>query len=82
MDDELRGFEFLKDMTREQLIDEIVVGQRELMQESSMDNLRANVIDLRVKHYKDRLCSEAGLIGSTLFGYIAAPDDDGTEYGK
>ncbi len=76
MPEELVGFDFLKNMTKEQLIDEIVFHQRRLMAQSSMENLRANVIDYRVKAYKDRLCDEAGLIGGGVFGYAVKDDDD------
>lgn len=60
--EELTGFILLKEASREALIDEILAHQRKIMQDTDINNLRANVIDLRVKEYRDRLTNEAGLV--------------------
>jgi hypothetical protein len=73
------GFNFIKEMSKEELIDEIITHQRTIMQESTLENLRANVVDLRVKNYKDRLCNEAGLVGNGIFGYAVKDEEDEEE---
>lgn len=71
------GFDFIKEMSREQLIDEILAHQRELMEPLEVGILRANVVELRVQDYKKRLAAEAGLV-PTILG-LAIPRDDENE---
>lgn len=58
-ENELIGFNLIGDMTREQMIAEILAGQRMLLEGTDTDNLIENVILTRVHHYKMRLMKEA-----------------------
>lgn len=78
------SFDFkITELSKEALIDEILMHQREVLQGMEVDNLRANVIDLRVNAYKRKLTEEAGLI-ITQFGYTVKEkkdeDDDAEEW--
>lgn len=64
----LTGFGMLKDMTKEELINEILASQKIVLEKMEVTQLRCNVIELRVISYKHRLAEEAG-VTPTLFGY-------------
>lgn len=70
----LTGFNMLRDMTKEQLIGEILEQHRGTLEGMELPQLRVNVIELRVQDYKRRLAEEAGVV-TTNFGY-AMPEDD------
>ncbi|HTS10105.1 MAG TPA: hypothetical protein VMP68_31370 [Candidatus Eisenbacteria bacterium] len=72
--DMLDGFGFLKEMSREELTEELIGYTRERLTELSIENLRANVIDKRVERYKQRLAAEAGL-ETTFLGYRISDDE-------
>lgn len=80
MPDSVRGFEFLKEMTKEQLIDEILDDQCSKLKEFDLDSLRANVINLRVETYRKRLIEESGLkVQQGMFGTQYIKDDEDEE---
>lgn len=71
----LTGFGMIKDMTPDELIEEILSHQRKILEEmDNVNQLRANVVELRVNDYKKRLAAEAGLV-PTFMG-LALPNND------
>lgn len=72
----LTGFQFVKDMTKEQLIDEIAAHHRRLMDGMELNTLRANVVSLRVEEYKKRMMDEAGLEPGPMGMYAVKEEDD------
>lgn len=72
----MNGFNFLSDMTREELIDEIMENQREIAQTYSDDQLKAAVIEYRVNATRRRLEAEAGIkVTRGLFGDSITSED-------
>lgn len=54
------GFKLIKDMTTEELLDEICQGQRDQLKQMKIEQLRSVLIDYRLGIYRKRLISEAG----------------------
>lgn len=75
------GFKIIKEMTREELITEIVDNQR--AQAEAMDNsrLRHIVADFRITEMTKRIHTEAGFksIPGLLGGVVAEDDEDGED---
>lgn len=71
----LTGFHHLRAMTREQLIDELLIGQRRVLENMDTDNLVLNVIQARLGAYKDQLFAEAGVETGPM-GFLMRRNDD------
>lgn len=55
------GFKIIKEMSKEELIDEILAGQRKELEEKELLELKSIVIEFRVLHTREALTKEAGL---------------------
>jgi hypothetical protein len=61
MAEEMVGFNLIKDMTQEELIDEIIHQHYKLYRKESIHNLQHAVMQVRLMNYKERLEKEAEL---------------------
>lgn len=57
----MRGINLMNEMTREDLINEILADQREILERAELPHLKAMVIDQRLAAYRERLEQEAGI---------------------
>jgi hypothetical protein len=55
------GFKLIKEMTKEELIEELLAGQKEVMEAMEVDNLKRYVIHHRQTQVTKRLIEEADL---------------------
>jgi hypothetical protein len=69
------GFNFIKEMTKEDLIEEVLKHQRRRLEEVPITTLRIEVIEQRVNEYKKRLADEAGVV-ATMLGYALKEDEN------
>lgn len=69
------GFKIIRDMTKEEIIEELVASQRIIMEAQTMDCLKQHLIHFRVVAVQKRLCEEADLTPS-IFGGLLGRDDD------
>lgn len=58
---EMTGFEIIRDMSKEDMVNEIVEAYRESLSELDEQDLRKRVIFTRVQSYERRLINEADL---------------------
>ena len=72
------GFKVIKEMTREELIEEVLAVQRAQLNEMTIKNLRHNVADFRVAEMTKRIHAEAGvrILPGILGGTIVDEDDE------
>lgn len=77
--DDLLRYKLIKDMSKEELIDEIVAEWKKNLEEENITGLKARVISMRLDHVKDRMLKEAGLKGHNTFGGIHVEEDDSNE---
>lgn len=72
------GIKFIKEMTREELIDEILVNQRAQLEEMDLNGLRHHVADFRIREATKRIHTEAGLkhVAGILGGMVVPEDED------
>ena len=56
----MHGLNFIKDMSREDLIEEVVTASRENMSKMDDRTLRRYVMETRIDAYRKRLFQEAG----------------------
>ncbi len=61
MAEEMVGFNLIKDMEKDELIDEIIHHHRKAYSKESLHNLQHGVIQIRLENYKERLVTEAEL---------------------
>lgn len=75
----LTGFGMLKDMTKEELIDEILTYHRRALEKTDdIRELRALVIGNRVNDYRNRLAAEADMVATNL-GFMTKDGDENDE---
>lgn len=55
------GFSLIGEMSKRDLIDEIVIAQRKALTSASMDDLKVFVVQLRAKAVHERLMQEAAI---------------------
>jgi len=55
------GFKVIREMTKEEMIEELLAGQREIMVMMEMDNLKRYIIHYRQSQVTKRLIEEADL---------------------
>ena len=72
------GFKIIKEMTKNELIEEIIENQRVQCQEMELKQLRHVVADFRIKEATKRIHAEAGFITKPgiLGGLYAEEEDD------
>lgn len=70
------GFAVIKEMTKEEMIDEILAGQRARMMEESLPQVRAMVVNYRLDSIKRTLIAEAGLKESSLGSLYTDTEDE------
>lgn len=74
------GIKVIKEMTREELIEEIITNQRAQAEAMDMKFLRANVVQFRIAEATKRIQAESGLkLESGLFGTTVSEADDADE---
>lgn len=72
----LTGMALIGEMSREELIEEIMFHQRKTAETLTIKDLRANVANFRVQEMKKRIYSEAGMIEQqSIFGTSIVPED-------
>lgn len=57
----MMGFKIIGEMSREELVDEIMLFQRKIMEEQPTNDLKALIIDFRLAETRKRLEKEAGI---------------------
>lgn len=73
----MMGFEFIKEMPKENMIEEILAHQRELLMEMEITALKATIIDIRVNALRKRLTEEAGItVTPGIFGASIEEKDE------
>jgi len=73
----MMGFKIIGEMTREELVDEIMHFQRRIMEEQDTADLKSLIIDFRLAETRKRLEKEAGIkITQGLLGRTIQEDDD------
>lgn len=72
------GMKVIGEMSKEDLIDELIIGYRERMAEQSVKELKNNVISMRMDGIRNRLYNEAGFkpAQTILGGLIELPGED------
>lgn len=75
------GFSIIGEMSKEQLIDEIVEHQRKAMRLLEIEQLKAHVIDFRMAETRKRLEEEAGIrVHHGILGtHVCTEDCEGHE---
>lgn len=68
------GFKIIGEMTRDELVTEILDSQRERLNPWNMEQLRELVVNMRLQAYKHKLMNEAGIEPSML-GIIQFPEE-------
>ena len=79
------GFGIIREMTKEELIDELLAHNRVALMTNPRAELRAMVVEFRLQELRNRLTAEAGIsiVQSSVFGghaeieEIDGGDDDG-----
>ena len=71
------GFAIIKDMSREDLIDEIIAGHRDKLEKLNTDQLKATVVNCRLDAVRASLIEESGL-GKKVdsLGFLSGLEDD------
>lgn len=71
------GIKVIKEMTREELIQEIEINQRAQLEAMELKYLRANVVNFRIAEATKRIKAEAGLrIEDGVFGQSVSDEDE------
>ena len=72
------GFKVIRDMTREEMLAELLAYQRRILEPQETMQLRSYIATARLEAYKKRLLDEAGLreTGGLLGGLVATEDSD------
>lgn len=71
------GIKFIKEMSREELVEEIITNQRAQLDEMDVNMLRHHVADFRIKEATKRIHLEAGLkVVPGILGGMVVDDDD------
>lgn len=70
----MTGFKLIREMSREELIDEILMGNRMTLEGADDETLKTHVVNLRLTIYRRNILKEAGLTEGP-FG-ITAPADE------
>jgi len=74
---DITGFAIIKDMCKEDLIDEILANQRKHLLTCEVADLKGSVVAYRVERYKESLISEAGIkVTPGIFGSAKVEDED------
>lgn len=69
------GINTIKEMTREELIEELLVGQRVRMAEEDVNQLRALVVNYRLDAIRRNLVEDAGLTMGPM-GFLTKDDSE------
>lgn len=73
----MTGFQIIGEMTKEELLEEIIAHQRMHLDGMNIDNLRRSVIQIRLEEYQARLFAEAGVSRPQgILGFLNSGDDD------
>lgn len=62
------GFKIIREMTKEEMIAELMKSQRILFEQQDEDTLKRHVIQARLMFTQRRLVEEADLEGPVMFG--------------
>lgn len=71
------GFKVIKEMSKDELIEEILEGQRQELGNKDTTELKAMVVEFRVMHTREALTKEAGIITERgPMGLLQVKDED------
>lgn len=71
------GIKFIKEMSKEELIEEVVTNQRAQLDEMKINQLRHLVADFRIQEATKRIHIEAGLkVTPGIFGGMVTSDEE------
>lgn len=70
------GIKIIREMTRDEMIDEITGTQRVMLEKEDTDALKRYVINFRLGALKRRLIDEAGFERTSLFDLFRTDDDE------
>lgn len=74
---DVRGLKFLKTMTKDELIEEILAYQKATLEGLDISQLKAHVVDFRSTAFRNQLVEEAGMrVELNMFGHIQLEDKD------
>lgn len=75
---DISGIELIGDMTKDQIIDEIQVANRKLLEKAELAELKGMVIEVRMNAYRARLEREAKIeVHRSIFGsHVHETDED------
>lgn len=74
------GLKIIKEMSREELIEEIIAVNRAKLEQEDMVTLKSCVANNRIASYRDSLMREAGLRETgTFLGNSVVTDDENTD---
>lgn len=71
------GFKVIGDMSRDELIEEMLGHQRTMAQRQTTEALKQLIISMRMTEIHHRLIKEANLEPSTVWGLLNGRDDSG-----
>ena len=72
------GFKIIGKMSRDELIEEMLMHQRAMAQQQTTDALKQLIISMRMTEVHDRMIKEAELEPSTVWGLLHGNTDDAT----
>lgn len=73
---DLNGIKIIGEMSKQELIDELMNVQRSLLEETGMEQLKRHVINYRLAAFQRRLVAEAGIEPITLRGLLGWKEDE------
>lgn len=71
------GLKIIREMSKEEIIDELLASQREVMERTELDHLKRHLIQFRVAQVQQRLAEEADLEPGFFSGLLGTGEDEG-----
>lgn len=68
------GFKIIREMSKDELIEELLAAQKEVMQRTDVDTLKRHVITFRTAQVQQRLCEEADLAPQHIIGFLGTEE--------
>lgn len=73
----MMGFKIIREMTKEEMVEELLAGQRVAMNKADLDTLKGYVIQARLHQTHERLMEEADIERPQgIFGMLGRSDDE------
>ena len=73
---DIMGLRIINEMTREQLITELLAHQRRVLEKQDNATLKGHVVEFRVSEYRDRAIKEAGIVVDQSMFHTRVIDED------